>query len=217
MVTKRVRVFAMFMMVCLLSILCVDSQAEATARPMKARNAYKEFLSKKSYQWGNAKKAKHYKFSIVDVNGDKVEELVVENEKACYADGYIKIFAYVGNRVKHIATGHSDFYIYKSTGIIRFDEAHTGSYMTQHLKWNGKKLKVAAKCEGTDMQSYADEAKHTEVLWDDYKVHYISYKLGKKEVSYKKYKKKVDKYEKDGAVKLVWTKNTKKNREKIFG
>ncbi len=88
-----------------------------------------------------------------------------------------------------------------------------GGYYTAYYKLNKKnKLVEKLSCSGTDMKEYADPIKHIEKVTNDWKIYYTSYKVNRKETSYKAYNKKEKELIKYGAKKIKWHKNTKDNR-----
>ena len=105
-----------------INIKTVKTYAKDTNK--KAITAYRKLLSKEKYKWRedyssapDVNKTKNYKFACIDLNGDGIKELVVENPEACWADGSVKIFRYVKGKVKKVLLCHG-FEWYKKSKII---------------------------------------------------------------------------------------------------
>lgn len=201
-----------------INIKTVKTYAKDTNK--KAITAYRKLLSKEKHKWRedyssapDVNKTKNYKFACIDLNGDGIKELVVENPEACWADGSVKIFRYVKGKVKKVLLCHG-FEWYKKSKIILVNDAHTGAYWGTYykIKNNGKIVKKA-EYSGTDDKSYKKQAKHKESFYG-MTVYYTSYKINGKKTSYKKYKaalKKMLKAKKYTKIQLY--KNTEDNRD----
>ena len=95
-------VIAVTLVFLMISAQTVSASTASTNK--KAVDAYRKILAKKTYSWDKyvpgANKTGNYLFACVDLNGDGIKELIIENPNACYAAGYVKIFTYVNNRIK---------------------------------------------------------------------------------------------------------------------
>ena len=210
------------MIVITLVVLMTSAQtvsASTASTNKKVVDAYRKILAKKTYSWDKyapgANKTSNYLFACVDLNGDGIKELIIENPNACYAAGYVKIFTYVNNRVKCVTTC-SGFQWYKKAKIIGIEDAHTGAYWGDYYKLgkNGELLSKASY-SGTDSKYYARHVKHTGMV-NGYKVYYTSYRINGKETSYSNYKKQFKKITKNQkAITVQLKKNTKANRAKL--
>ena len=190
-----------------INIETVKTYAEDTNK--KAITAYKKLLSKEKYNWckdekwnRKVNKTQNYKFACIDLNGDGIKELVIENPETSWADGSVKIFRYVKGKVKKVLICHG-FEWYKKSKIILVEDAHTGTYWGTYfkIKNNGKTVKKA-EYSGTDDKSYKNQAKHKKSFYG-MTVYYTSYKINGKETSYKN----------ESKTKIELYKNTKENRE----
>ena len=209
------KVFALL----LTATLCITAlgSSEATAASSKnsvAMKAYKSFLAKKTYKWGvldESNKTANYSFACIDLNKDGVKELIVINANASYGDGYCKIFTYSNRKIKCITTC-TGFDWYKKGKILGMEDAHTGGYWGNYYRLSKSgKLIEKASYSGTDMKEYAKNIKHT-----DGSIYYTSYKIGKKEVSYKTYKKKLSRLLKGKKTTINYRKNTAVNRKRVL-
>lgn len=210
------------MIVITLVVLMTSAQtvsASTASTNKKAVDAYRKILAKKTYSWDRyapgANKTSNYLFACVDLNGDGIKELIIENPNACYAAGYVKIFTYVNNRVKCVTTC-SGFQWYKKAKIIGIEDAHTGAYWGDYYKL-GKNGELISKASysGTDLKYYAKHVKHTGTV-NGYRVYYTSYRINGKETSYSNYKKQFKKITKNQkAITVQLKKNTKANRAKL--
>lgn len=210
-------VIAVTLVFLMISAQTVSASTASTNK--KAVDAYRKILAKKTYSWDKyapgANKTSNYLFACVDLNGDGIKELIIENPNACYAAGYVKIFTYVNNRVKCVTTC-SGFQWYKKAKIIGIEDAHTGAYWGDYYKL-GKNGELISKASysGTDLKYYAKHVKHTGTV-NGYRVYYTSYRINGKATSYSNYKKQFKKITKNQkAITVQLKKNTKANRVKL--
>ena len=77
-------------------------------------------------------KTENYKFACIDLNGDGIKELIVENSEVCWADGSVKVFRYVKGKVKKVLLCHGFKWYKKSKTILA--EAHTGIFEGKYYK-----------------------------------------------------------------------------------
>lgn len=196
------------------SVFGISQTSSAASKNTAAVKAYKSLLSKKTYKWGysdEANKTANYSFACVDLNKDGIKELIVINDNASYADGYCKIFTYSNRKVKCITTC-TGFDWYKKGRVLGMEDAHTGGYWGNYYRLSKSgKLIEKASYSGTDMKEYAKNVKHT-----DGSIYYTSYKIGKKEVSYKTYKKKLSRLLKGKKTTINYRKNTAANRKRVL-
>ena len=210
-------VIAVTLVFLMISAQTVSASTASTNK--KVVDAYRKILAKKTYSWDKyapgANKTSNYLFACVDLNGDGIKELIIENPNACYAAGYVKIFTYVNNRVKCVTTC-SGFQWYKKAKIIGIEDAHTGAYWGDYYKL-GKNGELISKASysGTDLKYYAKHVKHTGTV-NGYRVYYTSYRINGKETSYSNYKKQFKKITKNQkAITVQLKKNMKANRAKL--
>lgn len=197
------------------SFFGVSQTSSAASKNTAAVKAYKSLLSKKTYKWGysdEANKTANYSFACVDLNKDGIKELIVISNSASYADQYCKIFTYTNRKIKCV-TSCSGISWYKKGKIIAIEDAHTGSYWGDYYQLSKKgKLIRKVSYSGTDMKEYAKKIKHKENS-----IYYTSYKIGKKEVSYKTYKKKLSRLLKSKKPATInYLKNTAANRARLL-
>lgn len=90
-----------YLTLCLLLVPCLSSGVNAKAsKKAKALKAYQTFLAKGKFWSGSYSHYYPVKFKAVDLNNDKVPELLVDNENYSYGDGLFAYYAYVGGKVK---------------------------------------------------------------------------------------------------------------------
>lgn len=182
-----------------------DTQS-ATSRSKSAIKAYKKILSSEK----EAKKVATYfdrlKFDVIDINKDGIKEIVVTDD-----DGYhAEIYAYVNGKVKEVgssfASGNGDKY-YPDRHIYYTQLFHSGEYLHQYYKFDGKKMKLVAEQNGYDV--YVEQIDKIKTVTE--------YLIKGKPVSRRKYKAYVKKIL-NGAKgkKFKWHKNTKANRQKYL-
>lgn len=220
---RRVSILTMFAII--LAFTTAFAQpvfAGTSATNKKAVAAYKKILARKTFSWDRyvpeANKTAKYLFACVDLNGDGIKELIIENPVACYAAGYVKIFTYVNNRVKCVTTC-SGFQWYKKAKIIGIEDAHTGGFWGDYYKLdkNGELISKASY-SGTIYKHYAKHVKHIGKInvLNGYRGYYTSYQINGKETSYNNYKKQFKKITKNQkAITVQLKKNTKANRAKF--
>ena len=122
-----------------------EAKAAAEKRAQDAHAAYSTFLQG-TYDWGNDKNASldKCKFALVDLDGDGVGELLVENPNASHANGYERLFGYNGGQVVELATGRDGLKLFKSGAILSLSvgrDSWSGTYSTLQ---NGKVSEVAS-------------------------------------------------------------------------
>lgn len=197
------------------SVQSTSYAASNRSKNKKALAAYEKLLSKSTYKWSDMSsenKTKNFSFCIVDVNKDGVKDLLLANDSACHASGYYKLLTYHKGKVKCVLTG-DNIGVYTKSGVVYTNFAGTGSYSAYYYKIkNGKAIEVAA-CKGTDTKEYAKpKVKHKEGK-GVYAIYYYSYTINGKEVSYKTYKKKMNKIlKKAKESNLTYYDNTAENR-----
>lgn len=125
-----------------------DIQASAKQQNKKAMKAYKKKLSAKKIAWGSGVYLDNSesKFAKMDINGDGVKELIVENDAASHMSGYIRIFTYKKGKVKSL--GHfTDVTIYKNKKLIEDLYSNHGISTIKYYQFskNGKVKRVVNK------------------------------------------------------------------------
>ncbi|MDD6693033.1 MAG: zinc ribbon domain-containing protein [Olsenella sp.] len=122
-----------------------EAKAAAERRAQDAHAAYSTFLQG-TYDWGSDKGTDlgKCKFALVDLDGDGVDELLVQNPNASHANGYERLFGYNGGQVVELASGRDGFKIFRSGAILSLSVGRgswDGTYRTLH---NGKMSEVAS-------------------------------------------------------------------------
>jgi len=220
-ITKSKKIFSIILSIALIvtSINIIPSNSSANDKNKKAIAAYDKLLSRNHYNWSkndewNSKvnKPKYYKFSCIDLNGDGVKELVLENTNASWADCDTMILKYMNGKIKRVLKCHGITW-YKKSKIISVEDAHTGIFWGNYYKIrNNGKLINKAEYSGTTDELYRSQAKHKENI-GDMTIYYTSYKINGKEKSYKKYRKELKRMLKGGKkTKIKLYENSVKNR-----
>lgn len=122
-----------------------EAKAAAEKRAQDAHAAYSTFLQG-TYDWGSDKNASldGCKFALVDLDGDGVDELLVQNLNASHANGYERLFGYNGGQVVELAAGRDGLKLFKSGAILSLSVGRgswSGAYSTLQ---NGKVSEVAS-------------------------------------------------------------------------
>lgn len=123
-------------------------QASVKQQNKKAMKAYKKKLSAKKIAWGSDVYLDNSesKFAKMDINGDGVKELIVENDAASHMSGYIRIFTYKNGKVKSL--GHfTDVTIYKNKKLIKDLYSNHGTSTIKYYQFSkgGKIKRVTSK------------------------------------------------------------------------
>lgn len=176
----------------------------------KALKAYKTFLSASTIDWGdNIYKTKEMSFCCVDVNNDKIPELVVHYPNAYGAEGFQRMYTYVNGKIKKIWTAGNCIYVshyYKSKGILVVGGGRQDNSYTDYYKVNKKSTTIIGSW-------------HERTIIDDMNSGNVTskedYMWKGKTISKKKFYEKLNKVlgtAKKEEIKLV--KNTERNRKK---
>ena len=134
-VSKKIGMMLLVIVMIMVGLPLDTTEVAAKVTNQKAIKAYTKMLSKKYYKWekysGSAykeydvNKTQNYDFFCIDLNKDGVKELLVCNNIASYAEGYVKIFTYKNGKVKCLLTS-SCIEIYKKSMTIAYESRHTG-------------------------------------------------------------------------------------------
>lgn len=122
-----------------------EAKAAAEKRAQDAHAAYSTFLQG-TYDWGSDKNASldKCKFALVDLDGDGVDELLVQNLNASHANGYERLFGYNGGQVVELAAARDGLKLFKSGAILNLSVGRgswSGTYSTLQ---NGRVSEVAS-------------------------------------------------------------------------
>ena len=122
-----------------------EAKAAAERRAQDAHAAYSTFLQG-TYDWGSDKNTSldGCKFALVDLDGDGVDELLVENPNASHANGYERLFGYNGGQVVELAAGRDGFKIFRSGAILSLSVGRGSWEGTYRTLQNGKMSEVAS-------------------------------------------------------------------------
>lgn len=210
-----------FCSVVIVSLLCTIfgssiEGVQAASKRTAAKRAYAKILSSEkdaggiiSTSWGLGAATK---FALLDINQDKVPELIFTPD-----DGYhVDIVAYIKGKAKSVGSGFSGEQKYYPKKHIYFSHTtHTGADSYTYYKFTGNKMKAVAEKYG-DCEYNAVTGKKKKIGSVITFAPYL-YKVRGKKVSKKKYQAYVKKLL-SGAkdVKPKWHKNTAKNRKKYL-
>ncbi|BBF42481.1 hypothetical protein lbkm_1163 [Lachnospiraceae bacterium KM106-2] len=209
-----------------LSTSITANAASAKTQNRNALKAYKKLLAKKTFNWttngsaDSANQTANYSFFCVDLNKDKVKELVLINDESYYAAGYLRVYTFKNNKVKLVYTSGNDVAFYPNKGLIVEQGQHTGYYWENYVKFekNGK-VKTVANRGGTDNKEYVPSGNKVQQINKSgaYPIYYYLYEINGSKTSYSKYKSKVKSLKKGAkACKQKSHKNTASNRSKYI-
>lgn len=180
-----------------------------TSAYKKALQAYNEYLSADTQQWGDYGKTSmsECQFAIKDFNNDNIPELILYRPNASIADCFERVYTYKNGKVKELFSVYSGQIdkIYPSKGICVVSGIHTGGC------WEYYRISYG-KCKCILTRSGSDSVKGHE---GDF--YYNKYYINKKLVSkskYQKYKKKL--IGKRKIINHINTGKIQKRIEKIF-
>ena len=122
-----------------------EAKAAAERRAQDAHAAYSTFLQGTD-DWGSDKGTDlgKCKFALVDLDGDGVDELLVQNPNASHATGYERLFGYNGGQVVELAAGRDGFKIFRSGAILSLSVGRGSRSGTYRTLQNGKMSEVAS-------------------------------------------------------------------------
>jgi len=194
--------------ICLLISTTVFSNSklrvEAAGKARKAKNAYSKMLNKKTIRWSewSRYKTSKMKFACIDVNGDKVPELILQYDNAFGAEGQQRMYTYLNGKVKKkYISGNCDGIseIYPSRKVFINSGGRMGYGWKIHNVFKNGKVTVRA-----EQYVNIDNNKRT-------------YKVNGKSVGKKKYNAYIKKLLKGKrAKKFVFRKNNAVNRNKYL-
>lgn len=200
-------------------------ETTASSKNNQAKKAYAKFLSKSFYNWDKTKgkdspinQPKNYQFKCIDINGDGVQELIVENAVfgVDFSDG-MRLFGFKDGKVKQILKGgHANIQVFRKKGYIMTWDYPGRKQKFAYYRFNKKgNIKKIASEKRTKDKPKASQIKHEYAIGRE-AIFITSCKWKNKEVSYKEYKRKVKKITKKGTYRYATRKNTKKNRNKFL-
>lgn len=137
-----------------LCLLAVPVQASTAG---SAKKAYKKFLSQSKIKWSDMYFARDaFRFALVDINGDKVPELYVENWSAYGYQGQCALYAYVKGKVKevyHFGNCQAMECYYPSKGVFVDSGGRMGYYPTYFVKFkaDGKTSTAITKMKAEEI------------------------------------------------------------------
>lgn len=122
-----------------------DAKAAAQKKGQDAHAAYSTFLQG-TYTWGNSTNVdlSTCRFAPIDVDGDGVDELLMNNPNASHVDCYERLFGYSGGKVVELAAERDGFKFFKSGAVLGVSIG-TGSWDgTYYTLQNGAMTVVAS-------------------------------------------------------------------------
>lgn len=134
-------VLCCFLMITTMSITEVDVSA-GTNMDKKAHTAFRKALPKLEKEYGGLMGGLAYAF--VDVDGDDIDELIIEPGYGYYYQG---VYRYRHGRVKRVcAIGQGPFkrYYPKRKVIYSKKTGHMGTLMDHYFKWSNGTYKIVA-------------------------------------------------------------------------
>lgn len=190
---RKVKQITCLVIIFLFALFLVPHQADAAStktKNKKAKAAYVKLLSKSTIGWGSGKcNTKNLKYSYMDINGDGVSELLLYNMEASHADGWNRIYAYVGGKAKSLGA-FTDIEICKNKNFFTDTYSNHGVTRTKYyrLKSNGKKVLLAEYT--SSYGGYPHGAKGQVMKKKDatygYMIYYYNFKVNGKTTTYKK-------------------------------
>lgn len=168
----------------------------------KALKAYKKILSRDKYQISSTN---DFKFDVYDINGDGVQELIIDSGGKYSYCMYGEVYTYTGGKAKKLKSPYSyGAPVIYSNGVIYFSYAHTGGYYFDYFRIKKGKQKIAARYYCHD--GYNPKTGGVKFFTDECK-------LNGKKSSVKKYNKWVKNLERNARViTLDMHSNTYSNR-----
>lgn len=104
-----------------------EAQAALQKKAQEAHAAYATFLQG-TYKWGDDDiSLSTCKFAPIDIDGDGVDELLVENINSAHAFGYDRLFAYQNGQVVELTAKGEAHKIFKSGAVLGY-WVGTGSF-----------------------------------------------------------------------------------------
>lgn len=165
----------------------------------QAKAAYYTLLSKQKISWGSSKiYTSDLQYTIEDINGDKLPELILRYYAASHAEGYQRIYTYIDGKVKSL--GHLTDIIEISKNKNYFVDGYANCGMSEveyyRLKDGKKKKLVSFKTSDT----YPSDVKRSEVkkITSNGSVYYYyACKVNGKKTTYKKCMNKIKELQKN--------------------
>lgn len=186
-----------------------------------AHEAYSAFLSQftDSYQWRDDKgvSLSECKFVVIDIDGDGVDELLLESTETSHADGYQQLLQYRNGAVSLLLRGSESFKIFKSGAVLNTFVATRGSNGWYYTIAKGTAAKVAEYIteydeEGTTPMKYHSFFDPGGMSWSNV----ISLKVTGQEVDLDTYLATARKLA-DADITPETVQNTAENRQKLLG
>lgn len=86
-------------------------QTVAASKAVRAKKAYSKMLSRKKLKWSSYSKynTRDMQFACIDMNGDKIPELILQYDHAIGAEGRQRLYTYRNGKVKKVfESGNGD-------------------------------------------------------------------------------------------------------------
>lgn len=133
-----------------------EAKAAAEKRAQDAHAAYSTFLQG-TYDWGSDKNASldGCKFALVDLDGDGVDELLVQNLNASHANGYERLFGYNGGQVVELAAARDGLKLFRSGAILSLSVGR-GSWDGTYSTLQDGRVSEVASFESGDTPGSSD-------------------------------------------------------------
>lgn len=185
----------------------------------KAKKAFRNFL--KEGRWGANLDSTYdpstFSFCFLKMGKDKTPVLIVENNSASHADGYVGVFQYIDGEVRCMGVSDKVDSLYRKSGVFALRHVG-GGYGTRDIIYYR-----------LDDGNCFEECAYTSILYKkDWKDEYDrlremngpdKYEINEKSVSkaeFQKFKKKLTGGEQNKASKIKLRKNTAANRRKYL-
>lgn len=139
---KRILCLLCCLFVLSTSIIPEANVSAATNRNQKAHRAFKKELQSLKVEYGGL--SGKLKYAYKDVDGDKIDELIIEPGYGYYFQG---IYKYKNGRVKRVcAIGQGPFKKYYTGKKVIFSKktGHMGVLVDNYFKWSKGEYKVVA-------------------------------------------------------------------------
>lgn len=196
-----------------------ENRIAVQASEAKAKKAFRNFL--KEGRWGSNLDRTYdpsaFSFCFLKMGKDKTPVLIVKNDAASHADGYVGIYQYIEGEVRCIDVSDKVDSVYCKSGVIALQHMG-GGYGTRDVTYYS-----------LDDRNCFGECAYTSILYKkDWKDEYDGlrkmngpdrYSVNEKSVSkaeFKKFKKKLTGGDQNVASKIKLRKNTAANRRKYI-
>lgn len=185
----------------------------------EAKKAFGDFLGKgyRGSSTGNSYDPSVFSFCCLEIGKDQTPVLIIQNEYASHADGYICIYQYVDGKVKCMANNDRLRLLYRKSGVIALERMGGGYGARDVTYYSLDGSNRLMECAYTsilykkDWKDQYDELRKTNGP-DQYSIR--DQAVTKAEFS--KFKKELIKGDKNKASKVKMRKNTEENRKKYL-